>query len=215
MNDVTRAAPQGPAMSSPALSAAAAGERIGISEVPVLFQEMMESIQYYSTKASETIYRELETLSHVIAEANAEIVAIRPKEICDLHLPGAADELDAIVAHTEQATNQIFGAVEAIEAVTASIDPAAAEKITEAVTQIYEACSFQDLTGQRIAKVLRALREVQTRVGSLLVAFGNQEPEIDGAKRSLPTDGRDGGILHGPALPAAAPNQADIDALFG
>jgi chemotaxis protein CheZ len=89
-----------------------------------------------------------------------------------------------------------------------------AEKINEAVTQIYEACSFQDLTGQRIAKVLRALREVQSRVGSLLVAFGNKVPEPEGSK-SLPTDGRDGGILHGPALPAAAPNQADIDAMFG
>jgi chemotaxis protein CheZ len=194
MNDVNRAVPAEPAPIS-----SVAEKLRGIGDVPVLFQEMMESIQYY------------------IAEANAEIVAIKPKEICDLHLPGAADELDAIVAHTEQATNQIFGAVEAIEAVTAELDPAAAEKITEAVTQIYEACSFQDLTGQRIAKVLRALREVQSRVGSLLVAFGNQElgGSGDSATRSLPTDGRDGGILHGPALPAAAPNQADIDALFG
>jgi chemotaxis protein CheZ len=210
MNDVSRATPLSAAQSSVSTEG-----RIGIGEVPMLFREMMETIQVYSTRATETIYRELENLSRVIAEANAEIVAIQPKEICDLHLPGAADELDAIVAHTEQATNQIFGAVEAIEAVTPTLDPAAAEKITEAVTQIYEACSFQDLTGQRIAKVLRALREVQSRVGSLLVAFGNQESEVDPASRALPTDGRDGGMLHGPALPGAAPNQADIDALFG
>lgn len=209
MNDVTPIAPHGAALSS------ATDVAQGLSEVPTLFKEMMESIQYYSTRASETIYRELETLSHVISEANAEIVAIKPKEICDLHLPGAADELDAIVQHTELATNQIFAAVESIEAATAGIDPAVAEKITEAVTQIYEACSFQDLTGQRIGKVMRALREVQTRVGSLLVAFGNQANEPEVTDRSLPTDGRDGGILHGPALPAAAPNQADIDAMFG
>ena len=177
-----------------------------LNELPALFHEMLESIEHYSSQASKVIYRELETLSRFIADANAEIVAIRPKEICDLHLPAAADELDAVVGHTEQATNTIFAAVEAIEAVLPEMPAETSAKVTDAVTQIYEACSFQDITGQRIAKVVRAMQEVQSRVGSLLVAFADGQGT---SAVSTPADGSSG-----PALPSKASSQADIDALM-
>jgi chemotaxis protein CheZ len=180
-----------------------------MTEISALFHEMLESIEHYSAQASGVIYRELETLSRVIAEANDEIVAIRPKEIWDEHMPGATDELDAVVGHTEEATNTIFGAVEAIEGVLAEMPPETAAKVTDAVTQIYEACSFQDITGQRIAKVIRALKEVQTRVGTMLVAFGS--PKASG---TAPANG-DGASMNGPQLPQKASSQADIDALLG
>src|SRR5262249_11591417 len=108
-----------------------------LTELPALFHEMLESIEHYSSKASQVIYRELEGLSAFIADANKEIIAIRPKEICDLHLPGAADELDAVVGHTEQATNTIFSAVEAIEGALGEMPAETAAKVTDAVTQIY------------------------------------------------------------------------------
>jgi chemotaxis protein CheZ len=180
-----------------------------LTELPALFHEMLQSIEHYSSKASQVIYKELEGLSHFIADANKEIIAIRPKEICDLHLPGAADELDAVVGHTEQATNTIFAAVEAIEGALADMPEETAAKVTDAVTQIYEACSFQDITGQRIAKVMRAMQEVQRRVGGLLVAFGDSQEEVRPGSVAAAA-----GHVSGPQLPQRASSQADIDALL-
>ncbi|MBX6321388.1 MAG: protein phosphatase CheZ [Rhodospirillaceae bacterium] len=179
-----------------------------------------------SGQASQAIYRELESLSRLIAAANAEIVAIRPKDICDAHLPGAADELDAVVWQTEQATGTIFSAVESIEGALPEMPPQAAARVTEAVTRIYEACGFQDITGQRIAKVMRALVEVQRRVGALLVGFGDSrdaatdQAKMDALPASAPAANgglhrQDGAVaLDGPPLPKHAPTQAEVDALL-
>ncbi len=227
----------------PPVAAPQLPELTRLAEIPALFHEMLESIQRYSAQASQVIRGELEALSRFIAEANAEITAVRPNEICDLHLPGAADELDAVVGHTEQATNTIFAAVEAIEAALPEMPPETAARVTAAVTRIYEACSFQDITGQRITKVMRALREVQRRVGSLLVGFGDGQPALAAGGQGAPAGAppltsqadvdallvgaaarpagggacrRDGEVaLHGPQLPRHAPGQADIDALLG
>src|SRR6202012_3244408 len=89
-------------------------------------------------------------------------------------LPTATDELDAIVGATEEATNGILQAVEVIEGLTAEMDPAVAEKITDAVTQVYESCNFQDITGQRITKVVKALMHIETKVDALVAAFGDE-----------------------------------------
>ena len=48
------------------------------------------------------------------------------------------------------------------------------DRITKSLSRIMEALSFQDLSGQRLLKILKLLRQVQVQVLTLLVAAGNK-----------------------------------------
>src|SRR3546814_7907089 len=100
--------------------------------------------------------------------ARAEIAELRPDDINSEHLPAATDELTAIVGSTEQANHTIFEAVEGIEALTEQMDTEVGAQVSAAVTSIFEACGFQDITGQRITKVVTALQKIETKVDALL-----------------------------------------------
>ncbi len=156
----------------------------------------------------------VEHLARIIAEAKRDLAALGAQDIRAKHLPTAGDELTAIVGATERATNAILDAVERIEksANAAGGEPGAA--ILADVTAIYEACNFQDITGQRISKVVSVLKEVDQTVASLLESL-NLPPVVLNAGRSV-TAAKSGeaALLNGPQMPDAAPNQADIDALF-
>ncbi len=88
------------------------------------------------------------------------------------------------------------------------------QKLSEQTTQIYEACNFQDITGQRITKVVRALKHIEERIDALVEAFG---PEIKGTASVASAGGQpltEEDLLNGPQLPDKAHDQAAIDALF-
>jgi chemotaxis protein CheZ len=81
-------------------------------------------------------------------------------------------ELEAVVHATEKAANQIMEAAEEIGACMEQVreDPAAVAAITERLNAIFEACTFQDLTGQRIRRAIEHLRQVETMLGGLTPA---------------------------------------------
>ena len=54
-------------------------------------------------------------------------------------------------------------------------EPAA--KLQDATTRIYEACSFQDITGQRITKVVAALKAIEAKVAQIVATFGSRARE--------------------------------------
>jgi chemotaxis protein CheZ len=83
---------------------------------------------------------ELEGLGRTIARAKQEILSLRIEDVTAAHIPGATDELDAIVEHTAQATNEILDSCETLERLT--LEGEAAETLQSAITRIYEACSF-------------------------------------------------------------------------
>jgi chemotaxis protein CheZ len=155
-------------------------------------------------------------LGLIIAHAKRDLAALHAQEIGRTHLPTAGDELSAIVGATEAATNAILDAVERIEKVTGTLPGDAAKAISLDVTAIYEACNFQDITGQRISKVVSVLKEVDATVVELLATLNL--PQIDpsqvAALGSKPQRTGDAALLNGPQAPGGAPNQADIDALF-
>jgi chemotaxis protein CheZ len=98
------------------------------------------------------------------------------------------------------------------------MDPAMAEKVTDAVTLVYESCNFQDITGQRITKVVKALKHIESKVDALVAAFGDeiskykaQHPQAEKAKEDPMSDQA---LLNGPQLAANAGKQDDIDALL-
>ncbi|GAB4394778.1 MAG: hypothetical protein Tsb0032_23060 [Kiloniellaceae bacterium] len=193
------------------------------AEVISVVESVIDSIEGDLNAVGLKVYADIEALAQYINTARAEIADLRPDDINSEHLPAATDELTAIVGATEQATHQIFEAVEGIEALTENMEPEVAEQISAAVTSIFEACGFQDITGQRITKVVTALQQVESKVDALLHAFGDDIKRDDAPRESKKKETTPSGaparpdedLLNGPQLPENAISQDDIDALFG
>lgn len=148
---------------------------------------------------------EVEQLGRTIANHRQELAALRMEESA-AGLSSATDELDAIVDATAAATNAILDCVETVEQVAAAIPPAQAEALRLATTRIYEACKFQDITGQRVTKVVATLKTIEARIAAI-VAFG----PLPAAPVQKPAAVQ---LLNGPQLPGNGVDQASIDALF-
>jgi len=170
-----------------------------------------------------TIRDELQDLAGYIRATKAEIMTLKPDEIADEHLPKATGELDAIVEATERATHNIMEAAEQIEGIAAGTDPAISVALINVTTTIYEACSFQDITGQRVSKVVSALKEIEAKVDALIVAFGDEDDASVAERRERRERERErrrqeavdaGDLREGPQMPSDAVSQNDIDALF-
>jgi chemotaxis protein CheZ len=158
-----------------------------------------------------TLLREVEELGRTIAIAKSEIAALQVDDITDHDIPFATDELDAIVEHTAHATHAILESCEMLDEVSTSISGDAATKLQDAVTRIYEACSFQDITGQRITKVVTTLKVIEEKVAHIISTFG---PNIGPAAQIETRVASDADLLNGPQLPAHAMDQSDIDKLL-
>lgn len=201
---------------------AARGNSVPLDDVAEVVRALLDTMSGEISSNDLRVYGELEALAVIIRKTKQEIADIRPAEIKDEFLPTATDELDAIVQSTETAANTILDAVEAIEAVIPNCDAAVGEAITNATMQIYEGCNFQDLTGQRISKVVNTLKLIETRVNSLVAAFG---AELEDVLRDAPQsetvaaadakpEREDADLLNGPQHPEAASSQDEIDRLL-
>ena len=165
--------------------------------------------------AKETsLLTEVEELGRTIASAKAEIAALRVDDIKERDIPFATDELDAIVAHTASATHHILESCETLDAVASSVTGEASVKLQAATTQIYEACSFQDITGQRITKVVTTLKAIEAKVAQIVATFGSNISVSAEAAAANPIPSSEGDLLNGPQLPAHAMDQSDIDKLL-
>lgn len=144
----------------------------------------------------------------------------RPAED-DHHFERMGDQLDAIVAATEAATNTIMEAMEKNDDLLGRLrkglaDPeqlALIDRISENGMAVIEACSFQDITGQRISKVVKSVAYVEDRVNTLIDIWGKAELEkVEVKPASAKT--ADENLLHGPQLAGRGISQAEIDKLF-
>ncbi|PWC56661.1 chemotaxis protein CheZ [Azospirillum sp. TSO22-1] len=200
------------------LDAAAAEARAPLSRdmVAGIVREVLDSMGGDVSAHDLRLYRELEELARYIHHVKSEVAAIRPADIRDEHIPTATDELDAVVGATETATFAIFDACDAIGAVAGAVDAENGAKLNDAVTRIYEACNFQDITGQRITKVVKALRHIETKVEALVAALGEEafhasDPPPPAAEAE---DDPDKALLHGPQSAGQAISQDEIDRLL-
>ena len=164
-----------------------------------------------------SLLAEIEELASTVANARAEIAALGADDITESHIPSATDELDAIVAHTATATDSILECCEKIDTITPRLMPEDAVVMQSVVTSIYEACSFQDITGQRITKVVATLKAIETKVAHIIDVF---QPHAAGerieamAAPATEAAADTAGLLNGPQLPVNAMDQSDIDALL-
>ncbi len=179
--------------------------------VTEVVRAVLTTISHELTAKEATLLREVEELGRTIAVAKSEIAALRVDDITDHDIPFATDELDAIVDHTAHATNAILESCETLDEVSATISGEPAAKLQAAVTSIYEACSFQDITGQRITKVVTTLKAIEAKVAHIVGTFGTSTESVRQSTQKIASDDD---LLNGPQLPALAMDQSDIDKLL-
>ncbi len=154
--------------------------------------------------------RELAGLRDTILQFLNQLSASRPDDISRTHTPSARDELEAVVTATEQATVTIMESCEKILETMKAAPAAVARDVEACAVRIFEACTFQDITGQRIRKVTDNLHQIDAKIVSILAALGGPSAEV-------PSDGdlqRASTLLNGPALPQQAVTQDEIDMLL-
>jgi len=188
------------------------------ADLTAIVGEVLDTLRGEITTADVRMFYELESLYKFIQNAKAEIAAVNPHHIRNQDIPTATDELDAVVGATETATGAILDTCEALERIATSAGGPIAEDITKHVTHIYEACNFQDITGQRINKVVKTLKHIETRIDAMLSAFGAMAYDVDGESAATPAAANapkaDKDLLNGPQLPDEAQRQAEIDAIL-
>jgi len=161
-----------------------------------------------------SLLSEVEALGRTISTAKAEIAALRVDDITASDIPFATDELDAIVAHTASATHAILASCETLDQISAAASGEMAAKLTDVTTQIYEACGFQDITGQRITKVVATLKTIEAKVASILAAFGDRNDALPAPRPPAASVADEASLLNGPQPPNAAMDQSDVDRLL-
>lgn len=188
-------------------------------DLVAMVREVLTSLDGDFNATDARLYAELQWFVEHIERTRKEIAALQPETISGVQIPLASDHLDAIVAATESATHDIMEAAEAIEGVAEQLDAHLSAPLVEATTRIYEACSFQDITGQRISKIVGALKSIEGKVAALIstITAGKSAVDAEPAEaEAVAVDDADpdAALLNGPQLPENAQDQASIDALF-
>lgn len=156
-------------------------------------------------------------MSKAIAKTREEIKSIKPEDDADNQITSATEELSTIVEATESATNTILEAAEEIQEAAWVLREAGAEdthcsKIDDKTTDIYTACSFQDITGQRTTKVVQALSYIENRVNSMIDIWGLNETSETFTPKEDASDSRpDAHLLNGPAKQGKEIHQNTVD----
>ncbi|UTW54858.1 protein phosphatase CheZ [Kordiimonas sp. SCSIO 12610] len=195
-------------------------EARSLTDVAMVTEVLIGTMQAFFRTVDTAIYKECRELGEYISNARKEIASLQPASSDDDdeksdRLPRAGMELDAIVQATEDATNTIMEAAEEIMGADVSDIDAYQALTTDAVMRIFEACSFQDITGQRVSKVVQTLHHIEERVEELSQLLGVSEKDILESKK-LEADKvtEDQALLAGPALDGEGIDQSDIDALL-
>ena len=192
----------------------------------VLAERMAATLDETVARVDTLLHDEFRSIVGGIATLRRDIGGLRPDHMRFDRIPEAGRELDAVVEATETATEAIMEAAETIMAADASDPVAYKALVDDKMIVVFEACSFQDITGQRIRKVVSTLGWIEERLGALsqklklsdVDAPPEEETEDERRMREL--------ILHGPQMAGegvtqdfvddvfAVSDQDDIDALF-
>ena len=163
----------------------------------------------------QVLRHELQDMSASISQARREIAALRPSEDGNDRFSTASNELDAIIVSTERASSEILTSSERILEMIGKLRDGGEDaealhsKIEAEVMEIFTACSFQDLTGQRTTKVINVLRYIEQRIGSMIAIWGEDKTPREDLPPDPVDDRPDAHLLHGPSLTGIDQNEVD------
>jgi len=190
-------------------------ENVTFHDIIALAEVSAQSLQSFFQAMDAKVYGELREIAGYIETMRHEIGALQVNDLKNTRIPSAGEELGAIVQATETATNTIMECAEAVMGAEASDPVAYKALVDEKMMVIFEACSFQDITGQRIAKVVETLQHIEERVSRFADVM--QAKDIDGflneSERER-AERREKFLLHGPQLAGGGVDQAKVDEMF-
>ncbi|PHR60033.1 MAG: chemotaxis protein CheZ [Robiginitomaculum sp.] len=182
-----------------------------LMEVLSLAENLVETMKIFFGSIDHSVIDEFQHIAQYINRTREEIAALRPNDIHGSRIPTAGAELEAVVGDTERATENIMTLAEDIMAADASDPVAYKEKVDNAMMQMIEACSFQDITGQRVSKVVATLSHIEERVSRFAEVMGVLDAESEETDKEK---WQNENLLNGPQLDGPATGQEAIDALF-
>ena len=194
------------------------------------------------------LYGELGDLARYINNTRKSLRTFDAAEIAEQDLPAASDQLEGIVEATEDATNKILTASEtmldeqgrimkAVELIkSADFAEESEAKRAEAIKgleglyqannaglmEIISACNFQDLTGQRIQKIISLVSDIESKIMQMILSFnikrqekrGHVNNEIINKEKKMLAKIEEGLELKGPQRIGKGINQEDVDNLL-
>lgn len=188
------------------------------AQVVSIINSVLSKVETPQSDWERRIYQEMHDLKAVIEALRQELRSVAPGDISRDHIPGATDELDAVVSLTEEATNKIMNACDQVQNDISGLPDDMQSRLQEQLTNIFEACTFQDITGQRISKVIAALKEIDGKTRDMMAVLQTHFPD-SGQQRttrpSAPTAVCDtDSLMNGPQLPGQGVSQDDIDRIL-
>ena len=189
------------------------GADVSLADVVALAEITAQSLQGVFATMDAAVHRELREIADYIAAIKAEIAGLHFNELKRTRIPAAGQELDAIDKATEAASNTIMERAEAVLAADAR-DPAFKAMVDENVLSVFEACSFQDITGQRVAKVIETLKHIEARVARFNDALRVRDASgfVSEAERAS-AERKERRLLNGPQLDGND-RQSEVDRLM-
>ncbi|MBF0563210.1 MAG: protein phosphatase CheZ [Alphaproteobacteria bacterium] len=171
--------------------------------------------------------KELTEMMHHIEITRNEIASLRPASADDDQIIMASNELDAVVEATETATTEILEQSEKMQELVGRMRQecgagdtvnmeANLTELEDIATQLMISCGFQDLTGQRITKVINTLKYIELHINAMMKIWEIEQGTGDSNLMiNAPDDQRpDKDLLNGPQMNGGGVSQDDIDALF-
>lgn len=191
------------------------GDKVEVSEIKLIVGDVIESLEDDFDHREIHFQDELRDLLNFIEKAKADLTGINPKHLSENKIPEASNQLDQVVATTEEAASRIMDSAEEISDLAETLDGEVAERLMAISTHIFEASSFQDITGQRVAKVVNTLKYLEEKLAIIADAIGDTDSHIKAeqdAEDNCPES--DENLLQGPQCAVTGNNQDEIDALF-
>jgi len=186
-------------------------------------QQMIDAYKGQITEAAK-LKGELDLIQDAINKTKQEIATVHVTGFEGPEMARVTNELDAIVGGTESATETILGSAEEIDQMVQTLmarlkdeqNQALASDIQDRVVKIFEACNFQDLTGQRITKVVATLKFIETHIVRMMDIWGGLDAFKDIEAEKIAVREGDAALLNGPKVEGEAghASQDDIDSLF-
>jgi chemotaxis protein CheZ len=174
-------------------------------------------------RENEELRSEIFNLFKYIQSLRTEIVQINSHTDDRTHFQTMSEHLDEIVSSTEQATDSILEKLEAIDSFVDEIRnsgangkvPKICDRISETTMAAVESCTFQDITGQRVNRVVKSMQFVEERVSAMVDLWGRDNIEaLREEFGDLDTRTGDEALLNGPQLAGESISQDEIDKLF-
>lgn len=145
------------------------------AEIAPLFDDMHRFVDRRIAELSAEVHATVQLVDYSENNLSGQLARIHDQIATMVAMPAAATrnsgiELEAVVQATESAANRIMEAAEAIGdwLRDGKRDPESLEAVAEKVNTIFEACTFQDVTGQRIRRAIEHLQQVETMLTDLM-----------------------------------------------